>query len=603
MVSSSALPLGERRASITSKIERCLFRPGGMYTIGICRIGLFAYLYLHVLRDAKYVFGKGGDFYFATVNLSAYYPKSLVWLLFPSAPPPAGVVNFCFWVASIATVMALVGLFTRAAMIASVVSLVFLGSLIYSWEPLWSHPYNSGLIAGLAFMFGRAGDTLSVDSLIARMRGHPYDLDRDVYWWPVILGQFGVAAVYFGGFYAKWSTPDFSYDFSWVFSDNLRNSVSLPWLIRGEELPWNVDLIVNNPIIWKISAAGHLATQGLPILALFSLNRPWIRLFEGGVFVFGVVMLKWVMGMWNPEWMILAVFFVDWEYFMRRIGISIQYSPMPGTATSLTRLAAVGFAMAFAALNLFIISFRLDDSGWNRLYPFSSMNFYSNVAARKPYSQHQHYPFTYGQIVLSYSDGTTADWHCAPARASSYVVTFANGSDSLAKAEQQAGSVAILVGALKPFDGASFQDCDQHSLVRRDIEAVDLYSSILNIPPYPERVKFEIGHRALVGRYERAKDRIIAASANMADSPQGRSFTVASRGLDVDRYEILVSNDPWANYKVGPLITPGGMWKDNVFTVGKEEMGALPSGWLPFVIRVHERDGSSYDFFGGIIYK
>jgi hypothetical protein len=603
MASSTALSFRNRRASVISEIEEYLFRPGGAYAIGICRIGLFLYLYLHVLDESKYFFGKGAKIYFNTVNLSAYYPKSIVWLLFPHAPPPIAVVDLFFWVASTATVMALIGFFTRVAMIASVISLVFLGSLIFSWEPLWSHPYNSGLIAGLAFMFGRAGDTLSVDCLIARMRGRPYDLNRDVYWWPVILGQFGVAAVYFGGFYAKWSTPDFSYDFSWVFSDNLRNSVSLPWLIRGEELPWNVDLIVNNPIIWKISAAGHLATQGLPILALFSLNRPWIRLFEGGVFVFGVVMLKWVMGMWNPEWMILAVFFVDWEYFLQRIGASLRYGPIPEAATNLKRLAVSSFAIAFAALNLFIIAFRLDDNGWNRLYPFSSMNFYSNVAARKPYDQHQHYPFTYGQIVLSYSDGTTSDWHCAPARASSYVVTFSNGSDSIAKAEQQAGSVAALVRTLKPFDGAPFVDCDQHSIVRRDIEAVDLYSSILNIPPYPERVKFEIGHRALVGRYERAKDRIIAASVSMADGPQGRSFKVANKGLDVDRYEILVSNDPWVNYKVGPLMAPKGMWKDNVFTIGREELEALPSGWLPFVIRVHERDGSLYDFFGGIIYK
>ena len=132
---------------------------------------------------------------------------------------------------------------------------------------------------------------------------------------------------YFGGFYAKWSGPDFHYDLFWVFSDNLRNSVVLPWLIWGEPLPWLVDLIANYPILWKAAAAGHLITQAMPILAVLSLNKPWIRLFEGAVYAFGVAMLIAVMGSWgNLPWLWLVPLFIDWEYFGRKIGLRFPYA-------------------------------------------------------------------------------------------------------------------------------------------------------------------------------------------------------------------------------------------------------------------------------------
>ena len=42
------------------------------------------------------------------------------------------------------------------------------------------------------------------------------------------------------------------------------------------------------------------------------------------------------------------------------------------------------------------------------------MNFYSNVAAGRPYSEHKHYPFPYGELIISYGDGTTRKYHCYP---------------------------------------------------------------------------------------------------------------------------------------------------------------------------------------------
>jgi hypothetical protein len=599
--------LADGFSRIGSRIDTYFFRPGGVYSIAICRVALFSYFWLHIIGDAQQTyFPNGAGAYLANINLSAYYPKSIVWFLFPTTPPPAAFIDAVLLAAKISTAMAIFGVMTRPAMIVSTLSCLFLASLIFSWEPLWSHPYNSGLIAGLAFMFGRAGDVLSVDSVFWRAVIRPVRTDRDVYWWPVILGLFGVAMVYFGGFYAKWSTPDFSYNFSWIFSDNLRNSVALPWLIRGQELPWNADLIANNQILWKLSAFGHMATQFLPILAMFALRKPILRAIEGGIFVAGAFLLLFMMGMWNPQWIVLAAFFVDWDYFLskaRLVGEAPTASPAKRAPTA-ARWIVIIFAFAFMALNLWIIFTRIDDRGGNRLYPFSSMTFYSNVAASKPYSEHLHYPFPYGELLIETPAGTHK-WFCERAIASSYVVTFNLESDAMEKAKQQLGAITAAAASTRSA-GKSITDCNGSVYDITTINNVDLYASILNIPPFPEKARFDVGYRALVGRYEAEGGRYVAAAAgNMHRDKENEEYVLqaASEGLDVDRYEIYYANDPWKNRSVGPIRPLNGAWEGDVFTFDRAAYDALPAGWYPIVLRVIEKSGKSYDFFSGVLYK
>lgn len=591
-----------RRATTLSagRFSGYLFRPGGAYSIAICRIALFCYLLVHVYWGSL---GNGiGDpvAYYQSANLGAYYPKGLVWLLFPAAPPPAWFISWLLPVAQISTILAMIGLLTRITMVVSVLSLCFLGAFIYSWEPLWSHPYNSGLLAGLGFMFGRAGDVLSVDALIARLfRGKSLVINSPVYWWPVILGTFGTAAVYFGGFYAKWSTPNFTYDLAWVFSDNLRNSVSLPWLIYGLPLPPQVSLVVDHPWLWQFCAAGHLAMQALPIFAVLSLGKPYVRLFEGIIFAAGTFLLREMMGFWNPEWMILTAFFVDWEFFLAKLRLRLSQPaaihPVPG------RNAIMGFAAVFMLANLLVIALRLDDKG-NRLYPFSSMTFYSSVAAEKPYDQHLHYPFSYGELLLNYST-QSQKWHCYPGISTLYVPAF-NNNDIKTKFEGQLGAIRAVEQHINGMavKEAQATDCPG-SINIRDFQSIDLFASVLDIPPYPESVRFEVGYRALVGRYERDRDRLIVAAGGVRNVAGAVAVDVTSSGLDVERYEILLANDPWKHYKIGSLIEPTGQWREHSFEIDKDFYAKLPTGWYPIVVRVAEKSGSIYDFFGGILYR
>lgn len=584
-----------------------LFRPGGAYTLAICRIALFGYLYIHVYAGAL-GHGLGRADYHAQVNLSGYHAKSLLYLLFPSTPPSIEVLHAVLLLAQISTICAMLGLATRIAMVTSVASMTFLGAVIYAWEPLWSHPYNGGLIAAIGFMFGRAGDVLSLDSALARhLLRRPLSIARQVYHWPLVLGLFGATIVYFGGFYAKWSTPEWTFTLSWALSDNLRNAASLPWLIFGQEPPPHVAILVSTPWLWRLAALAHLATQLLPVFALFCFDRPWLRLAEGVVFCAGVVLLKAVMGFWNPEWLLLSVFFVDWEHFLRKLGL-LRAAPAPAPLPPRT-VGPELYAAAFIGLNLFIVAIRYDDRGSSRLFPFTSMNFYSNVAALRPYGEHRYYPFNYAEVFLNFPGGETRKWNCYPGLTRNFAVAYGDLLPARQKLAVQLGEIGALQATLAGLKGAPAADCAA-MLATEGYESVDFHASILDIPPFPEKVRFELGHRALIGRYELDRRRAIAA-AGRTRFLTGRSrreirtyaVEIASAGMDVARYEILLANDPWQNYRIGPLLPAPGRFEGDSFEIDEDFYRRLPLGDYPVVIRVVEKDGRHYDFFGGLVHR
>jgi hypothetical protein len=449
-------------------------------------------------------------------------------------------------------------------------------------------------------MFGRAGDRLSIDALIARYTGRPAYRDECVYWWPVILGQFAVAAFYFGGFYAKWSTPEFTYDLSWVFSDNLRNSVSLPWLIWGRDLPSHVEMIVNNPLVWKTAAFAHLATQALPMLAMLSLGRPWLRLMEGAIFVAGVFLLKAIMGFWNPLWILLAAFFVDWEYFLQKSGISASSMAIRAPRVRSANFA-ISYSAIFMAINFFVIFTRLDDSGYNRAYHFSAMTFYSDVAARRPYSEHHHYPFNYGEVIVTYSDGQQRKWYCFRSINSLYLSGFVNGEIAI-KLAQQAGSIRAVAQIVQPLLGQKVADCERQ-IDLSDVETIDLYASVLHIPAFPARVRFDVAHRGLVGRYTVRTGQISIGAAEVVGLGNAVGVRMAAQGFESAQLQLLLANDPWKNAHPGPLLQPKGVWEGSLFRIDPDHWRALPAGWYPIVVRVREPNGRETDFWGGVVYR
>ena len=163
------------------------------------------------------------------------------------------------------------------------------------------------------------------------------------------------------------------------------------------------------------------------------------------------------------------------------------------------QITVAAFAVWFMLTNLVVIGFRLDDRGWNRMYPFSSMTFYSMVAARKPYDQHLSYPFAYGELIFNFADGSTKKWYCYPHINSDYNTALTNITDAKEKVKIQEGAIKSVLANVSRIQLIS--DCGSDFSVV-GFTSIDYYASILEIPPYPDRAKFDVGQRALIARYE-----------------------------------------------------------------------------------------------------
>jgi hypothetical protein len=399
-------------------LERYFFRPGGELGIAFTRVALFVGVYLSYTRLP---FGHGGvEAWLASVSPTAYAPKGIVQL-FWAEPPPAAFVEFMLVVAQASTIMAIVGLLTRPAMVASVISVWFLHGLGYSFVFGWSHPHNVVILAGLAFMFGRAGDRLSLDAVICRWRGQsppPERVQDGTYMWPLLLGQAATALFYFGAGFAKLVGREYGFELTWIFSDSLRNMLIQPWFVDDLPLPWYVALAASHPLLWQLTAFGHLVCQFTPLLACFAIHRPYVRLAEGLVFVAGVILLGLFMGFWNEQWLFLLAFFIDWDFFFGGIGW-LRRGPAPGSGLPVRRAAAnrSGARLAFARsavllwavafLAFFVATFTLRLGWTHRFYPFSNLDFFATPYALEPYGEHRDWHANLGEISLITDEGET----------------------------------------------------------------------------------------------------------------------------------------------------------------------------------------------------
>lgn len=590
-------------------------RQGGGTALAICRIFLFITLYFHAfLENSAPIISHVGSVaeYYTQVPLASYTPKGLVQL-FWNSPPPAQFVDMIIIIARWSTLFAIVGLFTRISMILSVLSISFIISLFFSWEPYWSHGNNVELLAGIAMMFGRAGDTLSVDALIRWFRGQkPAEVmskHEGHYWWPCLLAQFAVALFYFAGFYSKFSGPDWNFNFDWVFSSNLRNSLALPWNIRGFEMPWNVVFVTSHPFVWKAVAFGHFITQAFPILACFLIARPMARLFEGLIFGAGVLMLGFFMNIWNLPWLFLMAFFVDWEFFIHKFKSYFKnikiFSSTPRLQPATLNPKKLPFRFIYAFLIFYCATFLFRLSAHHLMYPFSAMTFYFGIEARKPYDQHIHYSYMYGQLTFE-KGAEEQEIKIFPFANVYYISALQNN--------------VLLDERISAIQSVS----NGHKVQTASSDFVNLYATVFQIPPYPHPAKASVAHRALVSSLDVKNNKVLAASLSYTEKREPkikgvkrdrkknqtvhRIFNFDTTGFQDPIVQILYKDDPWSNPAhdaPSALKEIPGRFDKNQFFIAPEFYAQLPArSWTPCIIRVREGvSGMTRDFWGSILYK
>jgi len=344
--------------------------------------------------------------WFATKVGAAYHPFGILRLLGEKVPPEE-----LWWatryMAEISTVCAIVGFLTRPAMVVSTISVMLLVLLQISESYFWSHTYNVIFLAAIPFSLCNAGSSLSVDRFINKFwPAYPFGRRTEPVLWGVLAGQASVALFLFGAFWAKiytsietagWLGPWY-----YIVSDNMRNILGIFWMGTPENIPppWIV-WGWSYPIVWQAMILGHLLMQGVPILALISLQRPVARLAEGALFLGGIIALGFVANGWNWAWIPLAAFFVDWDHYLRVKPRVLPPAPKPLWAVW------VAICVFFAIYMIGLATQRAN--GWG-LYPFSNMNFYAALYVHPPYNEHRPYAdYMIGEVTIQPAPGQTGD--------------------------------------------------------------------------------------------------------------------------------------------------------------------------------------------------
>ncbi|MBC7978190.1 MAG: hypothetical protein H7138_24665, partial [Myxococcales bacterium] len=360
--------------------QRYWFADGGRGSAALVRIAL-AVAVLLTLRQLATL---------STVHIpaaaSVYRPVG-IWMLFGSLVPPPFVVTALWIVATGASILMLVGLWSRASTAVSFVAALALASASFSGDATWSHQYNVVFLAQLAFLGARGGDVLSVDALIRVRRGLPLlDVPRG-YQWSLRLVQLAVALMFAGAAFHKLLHGQFT--LRWALSDNLRHHLLVGFDLAARPRPAMADWLIDDVWRYRTAAVLNLISQIAPIFACVFVRRPLIRALAGGFFVIETVALGVVMALWNLHWLPLVAVFIDWD----RLGAALTrrpVTPVPVPAGWSPPRGPRTFVRIFVIYDVITALVPTLDQRLNT-YPFTAFPMFSTVRARAPYDQHLPY--------------------------------------------------------------------------------------------------------------------------------------------------------------------------------------------------------------------
>ena len=311
-----------------------------------------------------------------------------IWMLLGHLVPPAGMVT-ALWVLAIgATVLMLVGLWSRVSTAVSFAAALALASASFSSSATWSHQYNVVFLAQLAFLGARGGDTLSVDALLRRRRGLPPLDAPDGYQWSLRLVQLAVALMFTGAAFHKILHGHFT--LRWALSDNLRHQLLVRYDLAGLPRPAVADWIIDNVWRFRTAAVLNLVSQASTSLACIFVRRPLIRALAGGFFALETVALGLVVNLWNLHWLPLVAVFVDWDRLWDRLTARVASRPTSRTAPAPMSHFTIAFVIAFVVYDAVTALVPTADQRLNT-YPFSGFPMFATVRARAPYDRHLPY--------------------------------------------------------------------------------------------------------------------------------------------------------------------------------------------------------------------
>ncbi len=363
---------------------RYWFDDGGRLALACVRIAVATAVALTLVRIA--------DVPGSIVAPAAVYRPVGIWMLFGAAPPPPALVWALWGVAWAGTIAMGLGLLSRLATVVSFLGSIALAAVVFSGKATWSHQFNVVLLAQLALVGGRVGDTLSLDALIRRVRGLPPANVPRGYQWSLRLAQLAVALMFVSAAFYKLAQGHFT--LRWALSDSLRHHLLVRFDLAGIERPPVAEWLIDHVWRYRTAALLNFVSQLAPLAAVIFVRRPLVRAAAGAFFVVETLSLGLVVDLWNVPWFPLVAVFVDWERLVTWLARRPVPVPVPAPAAVPAgwrrphgpHAFLIGF-VAYHVLCLFVprLAQRLNT------YPFTSFPMFSQIRANPPYDEHRSY--------------------------------------------------------------------------------------------------------------------------------------------------------------------------------------------------------------------
>ncbi|MDX1943839.1 MAG: hypothetical protein SFU86_00415 [Pirellulaceae bacterium] len=273
-----------------------LFAPANPAGLAICRIWFFGYL---LYRAA----GSGLETW-ALAPADLWQPILLLgWL--PGPPRSAELLNGVHLAFVAAIALSLVGLGTRL----STKTAFVLGIFVYGLPNCFGK-VSHGLtlvIFGLGFFaLARAGDALSLDRLIGRLRGRSRPAPSGEYRWPIALMQLTMVLVFCAAGVAKLRTSGLA----WIYSDTLLNYMVRAFYVGQDPAtrlgPW----LAQFPLLCNVLAFGTIWCEVTAPLALFSKRYRWFVIPSLFAMQVGIDL---VMGISFHHYLACYLFWIPWS--------------------------------------------------------------------------------------------------------------------------------------------------------------------------------------------------------------------------------------------------------------------------------------------------
>jgi len=283
------------------RIGEFLFVPGSPVPLAILRIIFFGFFLLFFTwYDAL---NRWND---ATMQPATYAPRGLIYLLGVGlqSEHPTNVI-FGIYVAGMA--MALVGFFTRAGALMAGICGVYLYAMPSSFGKI-GHGNMIVLFTTFTFAMSRAGDALSVDAMIRRMRGIAVPGRSGEYTWPIRVVWIFMALIFFATGVAKlrWGGYD------WLFTPHLASTIRQHYLLPESRAP-------GSPIGLWIASHEWLCIMSAWLTVFVELFFPlalvnkWCRLFFVPMMFLLQFGIGFSMGVFFFTFFVCYLFWLPWE--------------------------------------------------------------------------------------------------------------------------------------------------------------------------------------------------------------------------------------------------------------------------------------------------